>query len=236
MITVESHGNPSHLGEIWYAEADTPLGPWVYARKIVTHDRYSFYNPKHHPMFDKDSGRIIFFEGTYTTTFSGNPDPTPRYDYNQVMYQLDLSDQQLALPVAIYETPAGQGVAGRLAPKSALDDRETPPRFIAFFAPDRAGIAAQPVYEHYDPKSGQALRVARDGPSPNGTAAAPLFFVLPADVKDYTSATVPLYEYEEQGGGGRFYTVDARSPAGRSRWKSRVLGRVWRNPARLRLW
>ena len=71
-------------------------------RKVVTHDRYSFYNPKQHPMFDKDGGRIIFFEGTYSTTFSGNQDPTPRYDYNQVMYQLDLSDPRLALPVAIY--------------------------------------------------------------------------------------------------------------------------------------
>ena len=103
----------SFLGEVWYAEADTPLGPWVYARKIVTHDDYSFYNPKQHPIFDQDGGRIIFFEGTYTTTFSGNKDPTPRYDYNQVMYQLDLADPRLALPVAVYEaagiaaTPAG---------------------------------------------------------------------------------------------------------------------------------
>ena len=49
-------------------------------------------------MFDKDNGRIIFFEGTYTTTFSGNPDPTPRYDYNQIMYQLDLSDPTSGAP------------------------------------------------------------------------------------------------------------------------------------------
>ena len=109
MIAVESFGSTSFLGEVWYAEADTPLGPWVYARKIVTHDKYSFYNPKQHPMFDKDGGRIIFFEGTYATTFSGNPDPTPRYDYNQIMYQLDLSDRRLALPVAIYETPVEPG-------------------------------------------------------------------------------------------------------------------------------
>ena len=111
------------LGEIWYAEADTPLGPWVYARKVVTHDKYSFYNPKQHPMFDKDGGRIIFFEGTYTTTFSGNPDPTPRYDYNQVMYQLDLSDPRLALPVAIYHLPARAEAAARLAPKAQPNER-----------------------------------------------------------------------------------------------------------------
>nr|WP_161501127.1 hypothetical protein [Rhodopirellula sp. SM50] len=43
-------------------------------------------------MFAKDDGRVIFFEGTYTTTFSGNDVPTPRYDYNQMMYKLDLAD------------------------------------------------------------------------------------------------------------------------------------------------
>ena len=87
----------SVLGEIWYAEGDTPLGPWVYARKVMTHDRYSFYNPRHHPFFDKEGGRMIFFEGTYTTTFSGNDDATPRYDYNQVMYKLDLANPRLGL-------------------------------------------------------------------------------------------------------------------------------------------
>ena len=53
VMIAEQSGGSSALGEIWYAEADTPLGPWVYARKIVTHDKYSFYNPRHHPMFDR---------------------------------------------------------------------------------------------------------------------------------------------------------------------------------------
>ena len=85
----------SLLGEVWYAEADDPLGPWTTARKIVTHKDYSFYNPKHHPYFDQDGGRVIYFEGTYTTFLTGNKDPTPRYDYNQIMYRLDLSDPRL---------------------------------------------------------------------------------------------------------------------------------------------
>jgi hypothetical protein len=93
-IFVELYGS-SLLGELWYAEAPTPLGPWVACRKIVTHNNYTFYNPLHHPYFDKDRGRIIFFEGTYCNTFSGNPYQTPRYDYNQMMYKLDLSDARL---------------------------------------------------------------------------------------------------------------------------------------------
>ncbi len=79
------------LGEVYYAEAPAPEGPWSPAIKVVTHDRYSFYNPKQHPMLAQQDGRFIYFEGTYTKMFSGNPTSTPRYDYNQVMYRLDLA-------------------------------------------------------------------------------------------------------------------------------------------------
>ncbi|MBN2577500.1 MAG: hypothetical protein JXB10_00725 [Pirellulales bacterium] len=92
MIFCEMGGSSSMLGEIWYAEAEDLRGPWVSVRKIVTHDRYSFYNPKHHSFFDQQGGRVIYFEGTYTAAFSGNTDPTPRYDYNQIMYRLDLAE------------------------------------------------------------------------------------------------------------------------------------------------
>lgn len=97
MIAVQSMGT-SPLGEVWYAEARRPHGPWPWARKIVSHDSYSFYNPRHHPYFDQDGGRIIYFEGTYADTFSGAKFPTPRYNYNQVMYRLDLADERLRLP------------------------------------------------------------------------------------------------------------------------------------------
>lgn len=119
-------GGTSFLGEVWYAEADTPVGPWVYARKVVTHDRYSFYNPLAHPEFSPDD-RWLYFEGTYTTLFSGNPDPTPRYDYNQILYRLDLSDPRLALPVAVYRS-GGRWVLGPEPPADAK---------LAFFAFDR---------------------------------------------------------------------------------------------------
>ncbi len=98
MIVCEIGGKPSNLGEIWYAEADRLEGPWATARKIVTHDRYSFYNPKHHPFLDQQAGRMIYFEGTYTAQFSREHEKTPRYDYNQIMYRLDLSDPRLRLP------------------------------------------------------------------------------------------------------------------------------------------
>jgi hypothetical protein len=80
----------SALGEVWYAEAESLTGPWREAVKIVTHDRMSFYNPVHHAFLDRDGGRTIYFEGTYTADFSGNPLKTPRYNYNQILYKLDL--------------------------------------------------------------------------------------------------------------------------------------------------
>jgi hypothetical protein len=96
IMIAEESGGTSPLGEVWFAEADAPTGPWVHAVKIATHNKYSFYNPKQHPMLDKDGGRVIFFEGTYSDFFSGAPAKTPRYDYNQIMYKLDLSDPRLA--------------------------------------------------------------------------------------------------------------------------------------------
>ena len=97
MIAVQLMGN-SMLGEVWYCEADQPHGPWSRAIKIVTHNDYSFYNPKQHPYFAEDGGRIIYFEGTYADTFSGAKFPTPRYNYNQIMYRLDLADPRLKMP------------------------------------------------------------------------------------------------------------------------------------------
>lgn len=90
LIANQVGGKSSHLGEVWYAEADAPTGPFAKAVKVLTHDRQTFYNPVHHDFLDRDAGRFIHFEGTYTRDFSGNPDKTPRYDYNQVLYRLDL--------------------------------------------------------------------------------------------------------------------------------------------------
>ena len=96
MIAVEVGGDSSLLGNVWYAEAPAPEGPWLSACQILSHDHYSFYNPKHHTFLDSEDGRTIYFEGTYTTSFSGNTHGTPRYDYNQIMYRLDLTRPELS--------------------------------------------------------------------------------------------------------------------------------------------
>jgi hypothetical protein len=95
IVIAVQQGGTSNLGEVWVSEAPSITGPWHWAQKIVTHDKYTFYNPVHHPFFDQNNGRIIYFEGTYASTFSGNEFPTPRYDYNQIMYRLDLGSPDL---------------------------------------------------------------------------------------------------------------------------------------------
>src|SRR5262249_37767455 len=85
-------------GEIWYSEAKTPTGPWTEGIKVLDHAAYNFYNPTQHPFFDQEGGRLIYFEGTYPAEFSAAKEKPPRYNYNQIMYRLDLSDPRLKIP------------------------------------------------------------------------------------------------------------------------------------------
>jgi hypothetical protein len=94
-VFMQSFGKPSVFGEVWYAESDSAYGPWGRAVKVLSHKNYTFYNPRLHPEFTPDGSPILLFEGTYTQAFADGPEPTPRYDYNQILYRLDLDDPQL---------------------------------------------------------------------------------------------------------------------------------------------
>jgi len=82
-------------GDVYYAEAARPEGPYGKAVRIIEHDQYNFYNVVTHPFFNKKDGREIYIEGTYTDSFSDAAEKTPRYNYNQVMYRLELDDPRL---------------------------------------------------------------------------------------------------------------------------------------------
>lgn len=94
-------------GEVWLFEGDSPLGPWTYGRNILKQHNYDFYNSGHHPLFDSQAGKRIYFEGTYTTGFIKNEHTTPLYEYNQMMYALQLDDERLSLPQPVYEITHG---------------------------------------------------------------------------------------------------------------------------------
>jgi len=94
-VFLQWFGKPSAFGELWYAEAESPTGPWGLAVKILSHNNYTFYNPRIHPEFTPEDSPVLLFEGTYTKLFADKPQPTPRYDYNQILYRLDLDDERL---------------------------------------------------------------------------------------------------------------------------------------------
>ena len=207
------HGQSSYLGEVGYAEADSPAGPWVYARSIITHDKYTFYNPKQHPYFDEDGGRVIYLEGTYSKTFSAAPVATPRYDYNQIMYRLDLGDERMVLPVAVY----GGDDGGAWTTAAALDG-EPDWRDIAFYGLDR-------------PRP-DALALMRDGDGRLTTTpvadladgAEPLCYALSADSD--APATITLWVDADASGAQVVALGDRPSD------NARALCRVWESPFR----
>lgn len=221
MITVQFGGEPSFLGEVWYAEADTPLGPWSYARRVVTHDRYSFYNPKHHPYFDEEGGSLIYFEGTYSHAFSGREEEaTPRYDYNQIMYRLDLRDERLFLPGPVYETIAPDGTA-RYGTERQSGRKGTP----AFYAmpPGRARQGLVAIYAVADSDDWRLVVKEMSAEEP------PLFLALPATSAAEQGLTAPLYEYVHKTTHARRYGVQTPSGDG---WvqSAAALCRVWKCP------
>ncbi len=229
-IFVQHGGKSSFLGEVWCAEADTPAGPWCYARKIVTHNKYSFYNPAQHPLFDRDAGRTIFFEGTYSYTFSGSlENATPRYDYNQIMYQLDLDDQRLVMPVAVYQMQDGEGYL--LYDKIEEGDKWDRIESILFFAiePDRASDEMVAVYAvKTASENNQTVQLTTKQPSPS---TAPLFCALPAEKsKAANQCIIGLYEYQHAESKQRLYSTKARLDKPGWNRSAEPLCRVWKVP------
>ncbi|HEV8377733.1 MAG TPA: hypothetical protein VGP99_02705 [Tepidisphaeraceae bacterium] len=155
------------MDQTYYFEGDTPVGPWVYGRRIVQYDHYTMYNVAHHPFFDQENGRLIYFEGTYTREFSDAPVATPRYNYNQLMYRLDLTDPRLILPVPVYQMKHRYLRRDQIDGEKLWDKIES----IPFFAFDRERDGLIPVYGGDD---GLQLKAPT-------ADARPLFFAVPLE-------------------------------------------------------
>jgi hypothetical protein len=218
-------------GEAWFAEADTPLGPWGYGRRVLTHGDYNFYNIAHHSFFDQEGGRLVYFEGTYTSTFSKADTTgklTPRYNYNQLMYRLALDDPRLALPVAVYRMRGTNAVAGfalreRIEMAGAWDQIGE----VAWFAlpPGAPNREAVPAYAEN----------GRLALAPFASKKRPLFLGLPlAELAGTNTADVALAvlkEYRHRVGGLHEYSI---GPApGDCEEEGKPLCRVWRVPGQV---
>jgi hypothetical protein len=228
-IFVEAGGESSYLGEVWYAEADTPVGPWAYARKIVTHNKYTFYNPMQHPYFAQDGGRVIYFEGTYSNSFSGSEEnPTPRYDYNQIMYRLKLDDPRLVLPAPVYEVGDEKGQKNYLL----ADGVKTVGKWesvesVPFYAvePQRASSDLVPIYAQ---KTGAGNKLTRE--RPNRSADALFYALPPAGSPKENLCVVPLYEYRHPDKEQYLYSTEPQLREEGWIRAENPLCRVWKSP------
>jgi hypothetical protein len=151
------------------------------------------------------------------------------------MYQLDLADERLALPVAIYTFTTASSHT-RLATATAMPE-SVGSREIAFFAPDRPGLASMAVRECRDGDGNQSLVVASDGAGTGSSTGdtPPVFYALPAKGDKPPPGTVLLYEFRQQTGPSRYYSV-VEDPRPGYRRTPEPIGRVWKDPSRLKIW
>lgn len=182
---------------VYFAEADTPVGPWVYARKVAEFDRYTFYWPGQLPYFDQNGGKTIYFAGSYTAEFSSAPVQTPYYDYTVLMYRLHLDDPRLALPAPVYL------IGGRYLLRDGVESQNGWDRIeaIPFYAvPPQAphdGLVAvgSPPLFYGLPANGQA-------PVPQGLAGK---WACKADTTEFPlDLTVDGERVQAAGGDGTF--------------------------------
>ena len=209
-------------GDNWFLEADTPMGPWVYAHKVVLHNGYNTYNPQYHPFFDKQGGREIYFELTYTNWLSATPVPTPRYNYNQIMFRLDLANAGVVLPVPVYDLAAAGTPPGKFVTKSGIRTTTTDTTGV-FLAPDRAGATGTvPVY--WSDAACATPHLVVDG-TPTTT---PIFYARPWNAGLPT--TTGLYDYANGTTGEHAYSTNPNlSLSGFTRAPDPI-AQVWANP------
>jgi hypothetical protein len=215
-------GPTSHLGDIWYSEADTPMGPWTYAVPILQHDQYTFYNPHYHMHFDGRDGRDIYFEATYTRAFAGSdaPERTARIDYNQFMYTLDLTRPEAMVPGAVYGQMDERSVM-TFTNRYWLHGSDASP-ILPFMAYDRPREDLAPAW--YTSAACDPARRLVVGGTPQ---TVPVFYAVPPGSNNTNRVLVPLKEARSRE--GRYeYSTNEDAPGD-------TIARVFPNPISVRL-
>jgi hypothetical protein len=226
--TIQVTGSTGFLGtplfQNWYSEADTPMGPWVYGRMVASHPNYNFYSTRQHPYFKQANGRFIYFESTYTNLYTFGPAAaTPRYDYNQLMYRLDVDDPRVVLPMPVYDQ-AGPASPGDFITKTGVRPG-TAVKAAVFMAPDRAGMPGTVPYWWNDADC--EPRALAAGGTPLTT---PVFWALPPNVAP--ANTILLYEFTKNSNPSVKAYGTGSPPNGYG--AGVAIARVWTNPINVR--
>ncbi|NNM84689.1 MAG: hypothetical protein HKL96_02890 [Phycisphaerales bacterium] len=178
----------SGFGDTYLAFADTPLGPWGYAVRVVHFTEQSFYNPSQDWFFDQHGGRNIYFEATLSSWLGSRKVKIPRYDYNQLMYRINLASHRTILPMPVYGPPVA--TAAELQTGLRLHTTRVA-RQVAFFAPQQRMADTQPVCT--TGRNNLHLQF-----SLLGRGTIPLFYALPP--QSQRPGTAILYAFKRSSG------------------------------------
>ena len=142
------------------------------------------------------------------------------------MYRLDLAEERLRRPVAVYRRRQTDG-SSRWMTQHALPDTVVAASAPAFFAADRPRAGLVPVYEREIRPGRYELTLDLPAAADSG-AAEPAFYSLPADHPDPPPTTEPLYEFVSADGRQREYSLGGAKPAEGLYRTERPICRVWR--------
>lgn len=238
MVFTEALGRSKH-GEVWYAEADSPLGPWVYARRIATHRQstrfareFTYAFPKLHSYFQKQKGETVFFSGTFGK-FLTESAPVPRYEMNEMMYGLDVTQRGLFLPTAVYEYRDDQDRIQYGTRKNTTQSIRSSPT-VRYYAlpPDRPSGESVPVWlmESTDSNGNSVVRLTTDSDQV-ASDVQPVFYALSVDTVPPNPAVEDLFEYKNQETGKLLYAPADQAPEG-DQWSLNrgPVVKVWSSP------
>ena len=118
-LLITEYSSTDRRGAIFAGVSSSLTGPWTYVTPVLSHDvtGASCYNPLHMPWMDEEGGRFIYVACSYTAMWSdkNNPNsqwytcltgvdsyqncatPVPRYEYNNMVYRLDVTLLKSAL-------------------------------------------------------------------------------------------------------------------------------------------
>jgi hypothetical protein len=156
--------------------------------------------------------------------FSGLTVPTPRYEYNQLMYRLDMADPRLSLPAPVFRQTHDETERLATGPKAAKSNQG-----VAFFAMTSGVDGAIPIFASYDEQGVTSLTL--EMPAGAGQAR-PFFYALPADLESHPKHVEPLYEWSSADGKRRAYSTAKKLPDDKKEMQraDKPLCLVWRSP------
>ncbi len=223
---------------MYYSEADTPVGPWAWGRRIVNQAAntnppsrgFDLYNPHLLPFYGQ--GKTLYFAAVFAHAFANTWEPIPRYDYNVVMNRLkltdanDVDDVRTVVPVPVYNLVSSATNAEQASKTLGMRGQvragmlnELPAPFFAYDRKPEAARQAVPAYWTVPScrNLNQRLVVYNATPVPSTQLITPDFYVISknAPEADRPAADfIELREFKRASDGSYVYGLPGTQPTG----------------------